>query len=277
MQKTAIIVPCYNEAQRLNSHAFIQAASEDRNLLFIFVNDGSTDRTLEAIKGLHHANPLQISYIDLQKNSGKAEAVRRGFLAAFKSDFTNIGYWDADLATPLASIRTFCGILDASNTPMVIGSRVKLLGRQIERRALRHYLGRFFATAASLILRLSVYDTQCGAKIFKNSDNLKNVFRDPFQVSWIFDVELLARFLIIERQTNDLAGANWVEYPLEHWHDVKYSKIGWGSYFMSGVDLLKLTALLYVPFFNHRYTSSLLRIPAEGGSATITEIDIKNR
>jgi glycosyltransferase involved in cell wall biosynthesis len=263
MNKTAIIVPCYNESQRLNSQAFIQAASEDRNLFLIFVNDGSTDLTLEAIKRLHHANPAQISYVDLQKNSGKAEAVRQGFLAAFKSDFVNIGYWDADLATPLGSIRTFCDILDRTEITMVVGSRVKLLGRRIERRAQRHYLGRLFATAASLILRLPVYDTQCGAKIFKNSDNLKKVFRNPFHVSWIFDVEIFARFLIIERQAyRDRAGADWVEYPLEHWCDIKGSKIGWRSFFISGIDLLKLTALLYLPLLKDRYAASLLRNPA---------------
>jgi glycosyltransferase involved in cell wall biosynthesis len=261
MQKTAIIVPCYNEAQRLNTRSFIQAASEDRDLFFIFVNDGSTDRTLETIKNLADANPAQISYIDLRKNSGKAEAVRQGFLAAFRADFTNIGYWDADLATPLASIRTFSALLDTSNASMVIGSRVRLLGRRIERKTLRHYLGRLFATAASLILRLPVYDTQCGAKIFKNSDNLRKVFRNPFTVSWIFDVEILARFLIIERQEyGDRAGSNWVESPLEQWCDITGSKIGWGGFFLSGIDLLKLTVLLYVPLLKERYASSLLHI-----------------
>jgi len=254
-------VPCFNEALRLNTQAFNQAASEDRNLFFFFVDDGSSDNTLELIRGLHDKNSTQINYIALPKNSGKAEAVRRGFHAAFNSDFSNIGYWDADLATPLISIRTFCDILDSSDVSMVIGSRVKLLGRQIERRALRHYLGRFFATAASFILRLPVYDTQCGAKIFKNSADLKRVFRDPFQVSWIFDVELFSRFLIIERQMNDHAGSKWVEYPLEGWRDVKHSKIGWGSYLMSGIDLLKLTALLYLPVLKDRYAASLLRIP----------------
>ncbi|HEY6012138.1 MAG TPA: glycosyltransferase [Nitrospirota bacterium] len=259
MRKTAIIVPCYNEAQRLNMRAFIQAASEDRSLFFIFVNDGSTDRTLETIKRLHDALPDQISYVDLQKNSGKAEAVRQGFLAAFSSDFANIGYWDADLATPLASIRTFRGLLDTSKTSLVIGSRVKLLGRRIERRPLRHYLGRLFATAASLILRLPVYDTQCGAKIFKNSGNLRKVFGNPFTVSWIFDVEILARFLIIERQTyGDGAGSDWVEYPLEQWRDITGSKLGWGSFLSSGIDLLKLAAFLYVPFFKGRYAALLL-------------------
>lgn len=261
MHKTAIIVPCYNEAQRLNTQAFLQAASNDESLFFIFVNDGSTDRTLEAIKRLHETLPDRIRYVDLRRNSGKAEAVRQGFLAAFASDFTNIGYWDADLATPLSSIRAFRELLDTSKTSLVIGSRVKLLGRRIERRAWRHYLGRVFATAASLILRLPVYDTQCGAKLFKNSDSLRTVFREPFTVTWIFDVEILARFLIIERQAyGDAAGSQWVEYPLEQWRDITGSKLGWGSFLLSGIDLLKVAAFLHMPLFKRRYASKLLRL-----------------
>lgn len=261
MHKTAIVVPCYNEAQRLNTQAFLRAASDDESLFFIFVNDGSTDRTLGVITRLHDANPKQLRYLDLPKNSGKAEAVRQGFLAAFASGFTNIGYWDADLATPLSSIRAFRELLDTPTTSLVIGSRVKLLGRRIERRAWRHYLGRVFATAASLILRLPVYDTQCGAKIFKSSDSLRTVFRDPFTVSWIFDVEILARLLIIERQAyGDAAGSGWMEYPLEQWCDIAGSKLGWGSFLSSGVDLLKLAAFLHAPLFKQRYASKLLRL-----------------
>ena len=54
-----------------------------------------------------------------------------------------------------------------------------------------YYLGRLFATLASTLLDVRIYDTQCGAKIFRSTDDLKIVLSKPFLSSWIFDVELI--------------------------------------------------------------------------------------
>ena len=106
---------------------------------------------------------------------------------------------------------------------MVFGARVKLLGRTVERRRIRHYLGRVFATAASACLALPIYDTQCGAKLFRRTPELMISLAEPFRSRWIFDVELIARFI-------KLKGARAMsteihEYPLEIWTDVAGSKV----------------------------------------------------
>ena len=134
--------------------------------------------------------------IHLAANQGKAEAVRAGILAALRLEPDLVGFWDADLATPLNAIDDFLAL--AAKRPeidIILGSRVMLMGRDIRREAWRHYLGRVFATGVSLSLNLPVYDTQCGAKVFRANEATAAVFATPFHSPWIFDVEVLARYL----------------------------------------------------------------------------------
>jgi dolichyl-phosphate beta-glucosyltransferase len=148
-------------------------------------------------------------------------------LRAFEADPAYVGYWDADLATPLETLVAFCELLDARpDLEMVFGARVRLLGRRIERSALRHYLGQVFATAASLTLGLSIYGTQCGAKLFRASPGIQALFQHPFVTRWLVDVELLARLIQVRRGT-PLPPAEEViyEFPLSEWHDMAGSKV----------------------------------------------------
>lgn len=240
--RASIVIPCYNEAQRLRVAAFHQFLQGPDSVRLVFVDDGSKDATLSVLETLCHGFPAQTAIVRCPLNGGKAEAVRRGLLYAIRHfESETVGFWDADLATPLDAIPLFLHVLDTHpEIAMVFGSRVKLLGRQVQRQPHRHYLGRVFATVVSLLLRLPIYDTQCGAKLFRISSGIGEILAEPFLSKWIFDVEIIARYL--QRNGNDPAQLERLiyEYPLEHWEDVAGSKVRSTDFFTAFTDLLKI-------------------------------------
>jgi dolichyl-phosphate beta-glucosyltransferase len=257
VRKTAIVVPCYNEEKRLKADEFLSFASKEPGVFFIFVNDGSTDATMRVLKELTEAGGGRVSFLELPQNKGKAEAVRLGFLKAFEQGAEYVGFWDADLATSLECIPDFISIVD-SGKDVVLGSRVKLLGRRIQRRPARHYLGRVFATVVSVLLRLSVYDTQCGAKLFRRTRSLEAAMSVPFRVKWTFDVELLGRLAMLEEASGGIdVQEAWVEFPLPSWEEVRGSKVRGKDFMRSGLELLKLISFFYTTGARKRYLKTL--------------------
>jgi dolichyl-phosphate beta-glucosyltransferase len=225
-----MVVPCYNEEQRLPVAAFTSfLLSPPAGLRFLFVNDGSTDNTLVVLQHLKADCPGLVDVLDQTRNGGKAEAVRCGMLHAIAAGASITGFWDADLATPLSELpRLLNLLLTQPSVEIVLGSRVRLLGRSILRKPVRHYSGRIFATIASLTLNLPVYDTQCGSKLFRVTQELHEALAAPFGSRWIFDVELLARFLVLrQKQYPELGDPSLAVYeePLRHWTDVDGSKL----------------------------------------------------
>jgi dolichyl-phosphate beta-glucosyltransferase len=238
--ETVLVVPCYNEAARLPAAEFESFLRKSPEVSVVFVDDGSTDRTPERLLEVAAVAPERVEILTLPANVGKAEAVRAGLLHALELDPGFVGYWDADLATPLSSLLQFRAVLEERPAlELVLGARVVLLGRRIERRPLRHYLGRAAATAIALVLGLRVYDTQCGAKLFRVTPALSRLLAEPFGARWIFDVELLAR-LIVERGGPDAVAERIYEYPLEVWTDVPGSKLRLRDYARAATDLRRV-------------------------------------
>ena len=223
-----IVVPCYNEAKRLRVDEFLTFLKRDQPIRLLFVNDGSRDATLEILESLRLRFSEKVYVLDKQPNGGKAEAVRAGMLHAIAlGDAAYTGFWDADLATPLSSIPELLERLTSRpRIQMVFGARVRLLGREIHRQAARHYLGRVFATVVSLLLRLPIYDTQCGAKLFRITPEFAEILTQPFLSRWIFDVEILARFLTRHPENRMYVHDAIYEFPLPEWTDVAGSKVG---------------------------------------------------
>lgn len=237
--ETYIVVPCYNEAARFPAAVFRQFWTTHPGIAFVLVNDGSRDATLSVLEQARAGFEGQVSVLNQPRNGGKGEAVRAGMQWALSQPGARAaGFWDADLATPLDAILDLLAILDHHpSIQMIFGARVNLLGRKIHRRALRHYLGRIFATTVSVVLNLQVYDTQCGAKLFRNTPAIASLWAEPFSSRWVFDVELIARWIRAHQMDRAPVRASIFEFPLHQWEDVAGSKVRPHDFFRAFLDV----------------------------------------
>lgn len=236
-----LVVPCYNEAERLDSGAFLAALELFPGLRFVFVDDGSTDATALLISTIERQFPDRIELIQLSENHGKAEAVRQGLLNVLSKLPTDdlCGFWDADLSAPLTELPVLCDVFSRNAAiQWVWGVRLRSLGRNVARRALRHYLGRMFATLSSVVLGIDSYDTQCGAKLFRANQLLKTALSEPFLSKWIFDVELLVRAQALLQYSENVCVQQVVfEQPLGVWVHRSGSKVRSGDFLVALKEL----------------------------------------
>tara|TARA_B110001454_G_scaffold219057_1_gene249598 strand:- start:36112 stop:36930 length:819 start_codon:yes stop_codon:yes gene_type:complete len=250
MSQLLLIIPCYNEADRINLEAFKTYFDrlDTKNIDFLFANDGSKDNTSELIRSYISKNGMQANWFvfDNPNNTGKAGVIYNAYHWSKKYipsktsakntvtvDFQKkmaigiegnvvptlydwYGYWDADLATPLFEIQNMIQFRELfyPRKEVIFGSRILRLGSQIVRKPLRHYLGRLFATVADLLLNIGSYDSQCGAKIMSRY-MAEKAFAEPFISGWIFDIEIMLR----------VGENNITEYPLVEWVDAPGSKV----------------------------------------------------
>jgi len=193
------------------------------------------------LEALNRERPDRVMVLPVEVNGGKAEAVRQGVLHVSRASRSElIGYWDADLSTPLSELAGMISVFEHQPASrFVMGSRVRRLGSKIKRRAIRRYLGRVFSTLASVILDLPIYDSQCGAKLFRR-ELAEVLFAERFMTRWLFDVEILAR--LIGQFGQEEVRRTTVEVPLSAWREVGGSKLRVAHMLEAPFELLKIRA-----------------------------------
>ena len=238
----AVVIPCFNEADRLNVDAFAEFVCDSDDVELIFVDDGSSDETLKSAQLVSEKAGSSVSVLRLEKNCGKAEAVRQGMLWAAQREFSVIAFWDADLATPLETIPEFLEVLSKHSTVEVVwGTRLPLMGHAIDRDAIRRQTGRLFSAASAAAVGVGIRDALCGAKMFRTGPILDAILARPFSSRWIFDVEILARLDILLKST----GASPVqealyEFPLNAWYEIAGSRLRMTDFLRAAVELTDL-------------------------------------
>jgi len=236
-----IVVPCYNEARRLDVDTFARLVARD-GVDVIAVDDGSSDGTGDRLRAIAGALGERMRVVTLTENRGKAEAVRTGLRDAIARGAEVVGYADADFAAPPEEILYLLDVLAETGVEIVLGSRVQRLGADIKRSPVRHVVGRVFATAARMAVGTPVYDTQCGAKVFRVTPALEAALVEPFSSRWSFDVELLARLFGRLPAAAATAPARALEVPLRVWRDAGGSKLSVPSMARSFIELLGIWA-----------------------------------
>lgn len=238
MPQTALVIPCYNEATRLQKERFVSFVHTHSQINLCMVNDGSTDSTLEQLQAMAVQCPGRIFVHHLERNGGKAEAIRQAMLHLCRQQqYAYIGFLDADLSAPLEEALPLLQAIHDQDLLIVAGARVKLVGKIIHRSARRHYLGRIFATYADTLLQLRNYDTQCGLKVFE-SVFAAEIFDQPFISSWFFDIELFLRARAVlgrEGYTAKIA-----ELPLNEWKEVEGSKLKTSDFLKAPFEIWKI-------------------------------------
>lgn len=217
-----VVIPAYRETRRIGPFLkeLLDAIAEaGDSTVVLVVDDGSgateTTRLREIIGPLFHKHPERLRLLELPQNQGKGGAILSGWATCPPSLY--LGFIDADGAIAASEFVNLCrkGLASQDRSIALFASRVKMLGRHVERSVARHLMGRVFATVVSNVAGLDVYDSQCGCKLVPYSVYEK--IRDKLQEKrFAFDVELM---LAISR-----AGCRIEEVPI-NWRDVPGSKV----------------------------------------------------
>lgn len=227
----SIVVPAYNEERRLPDllGRLEQSAAQvmgDVGLTLheiVVVDDGSTDRTPELLRGQEH---LRVIHFDA--NRGKGAAVRAGVLAA-GGDLVLMT--DVDMATPLDEVRKLLAAIDRG-ADIAIGSRA-LSDSQIlvHQPWYREAMGRTFNVLLRALTGLSFRDTQCGFKLYR-VDRVRAVFEQQRIEGFAYDAEVL----VLARQR----GLHVEEVPVRWSDDHRTTLSIVGAPTRMAIDLLRI-------------------------------------
>lgn len=163
-----IVVPCHNEEENVMRCA--QTIPQmGHGTEVIFVNDGSTDGTLDALKEIEKKSP-HVKVVSYLENKGKGYAVREGFKA---SSGEILMILDADLTVPASDLAEFYYVLSHHKGRFVNGSRLVYPLENQSMRTVNLWGNQFFGMIMSWLLGQHVSDTLCGTKALFKEDYFK--------------------------------------------------------------------------------------------------------
>lgn len=188
-EKVSIIMPAYNEAERIVSSIEEVAKTFNEFGCFwelIVLDDGSTDDTYEKAASLCRKYPGHLIVKKNPFNLGKGRALKKA-LRYLNGDYTV--FLDADLDLHPLQIQTLFDIMRLDNADIVIGSKLHPNSR-VDYPLQRRVISLVYYLLIRFLFNLPCRDTQTGLKLFK-TEVLRNVFPRILVKQFAFDLEVL--------------------------------------------------------------------------------------
>jgi glycosyltransferase involved in cell wall biosynthesis len=215
MQKLSIIIPAYNEEDRIIqtiSKAIFYLNSRDYLSEILIVSDGSSDNTGNVVKGFDPGEKVTLKFFEYHPNRGKGYAVRYGML---KGNFEIVMFMDADYSVPMEEVGKGLNLIE-NGADIAIASRA-IEGSVVSQHQnfFREISAKIYTFIQNFYLGISYRDTQCGFKLFTRYA-AQRLFSEQKLNSVIFDPEIL--------WLAKKAGFTVEEFPVE-WKHMEDSRI----------------------------------------------------
>ncbi len=182
-----LVVPARNEEERIGPTIVALSehlASRPWRSRILVVDNGSVDGTSEVVDG--HVGAVPIEVIGCRAR-GKGAAVQMGMA---HSTARWVGYCDADLSTPAATVDDGVNLLRRGYRVVVGSRRCEGADYLVSQPVSRRIGSRVFQVLAGRMVG-GISDTQCGFKLFEGEVG-RRLFASSRVAGFAFDVEVLA-------------------------------------------------------------------------------------
>ncbi|MDB6140169.1 MAG: glycosyl transferase, group 2 family protein [Verrucomicrobiaceae bacterium] len=217
--RVLLVIPCFRESGRIGPFlaSLRESFHDDDAITVVVVEDGggaAEQDKMRALVDLERARwPGLRPLLALDTNLGKGGAVHAGWAAREQHQW--LAFVDADGSCPAYEVKALVALARRQPATALFASRVCMLGKHIRRDFHRHLIGRVYATVVSELLRIPVYDSQCGLKCIPVAafEKILPLCQVP---GFAFDVELLC--LLLD------SGCKVQEVPID-WHETPGGKV----------------------------------------------------